>query len=36
MVCLPLFYEAPQVQVVTMTPHNVILGSQEDWEEEEL
>ncbi len=36
MVHLPLFYETPQMQVVAMTPHYVILGSQEDWEEEEM
>ena len=33
---LSLSYEVPQMQVVAMTPHYVILGSQEDWEEEEM
>ena len=32
---LHLCYEAPQMEVVAMTPHHVILGSQEGWGEEE-
>ena len=35
MVQLPLSYEVPQREGVAMTPHHVILGSQEGWGEEE-